>query len=191
MKARITILLAVVAIGTARVSAFEATGEVSFRTRVGFAGGAAYDQDRIVGPGVDLVRAEGGRWAGTIGGGHAQLWPTADGIAGDAIVSDLPSGKITLHFERSNKGTAVRGLYFNAMAHLEIGAKTISGRVGDCSVDLTRKAPGLFEGAVGCVSRGSTMPSVTKGILRLGRDAAKLDAPMPQLALALLAVLPR
>lgn len=171
--------------------AFEPTGEVTFRTRGGMAQGAAFDTQRIAGPGIDLSRVEGGAWSGMVEGGHAQLWPTKDGIAGDAVVSDLPSGKITLHIERSKDGTSVRGLYFSAMVHLEIGEKTISGRIGNCSIDLARRAPGVFEGDVGCAARNQTFPSVSKGSLMLGRGAASADAPMPQLALSLLAVLPR
>jgi hypothetical protein len=171
--------------------AFEPTGEVTFRTRGGMGQGAAFDAQRIAGPGIDLARVEGGAWSGMIEGGHAQLWPTKDGVAGDAVVSDLPSGKITLHIERSKDGTSIRGLYFSAMVHLEITEKTVSGRIGNCSVDLTRRAPGIFDGDVGCTLRNQTFPAVSKGSLMLARGAASADAPMPQLALSLLAVLPR
>lgn len=189
MKRAALALAAAAALFAPRALAFEPTGEVLFDARMGFHSTAAFDGERIVGPGVDLARADGG-WKGTIEGGEAQLWPTRDGVSGDALVSDLPSSKITLHIERTKNSTVVTGLYFAAMARLEIGAKNVSGRVGNCSVDLDRKAPGVYEGDVGCTRRGA-FPSVSRGTLRLVRGAADADAPMPQLALALLAVLPR
>jgi hypothetical protein len=173
-------------------AAFAPTGEVLFRTRSGMYAGVAYSGERIVGPGVDLSRVpDNGGWAGTIEGAHTQLWPTRDGLSGEAVVSDLPSAKITLHISRSKDGTEVRGLFFGAMAHLEIAPKEISGRMGDCSLELTRRAPGIYEGEVGCTPRGVSFPQLSKGTLRLLGDAAHPDAPMPQLALALMAVLPR
>ena len=126
---------------------------------------------------------------GIIDGGHAQLWPTKDGIAGDAMVAE--HGKISLHIERSKDSTDVRGLYFSAITRLKISAKEITGRIGNCSIELSRKTLGVFEGDIGCVNKNATFPSVSKGTLRLIRGAAELDAPMPQLALALLSVFPR
>ncbi|HEX9290793.1 MAG TPA: hypothetical protein VF904_14835 [Anaeromyxobacteraceae bacterium] len=161
--------------------AFDPSGELLFVARGAQSAGASYDADRLVGPTVNMSRREDGGWAGDLGGQNIDL-----------EVSDtrLSGANVDLHVDRSNDKTTVRGTYFGQRISLELSPRTVSGRVGACSLDLTRKRPGYYEGDLGCVTRGTAMPAVAKATLKLAGDAATARPPMPQFALALISVLP-
>jgi len=161
--------------------AFDPSGEILFVARGAPSAGASYDAERLVGATVNMARRDDGGWAGDLGGQSIDL-----------EVSDtrLTGANVDLHVDRSNDKTTVRGTYFGQRISLELGPRTVSGRVGACSLDLTRKRPGYYEGDLGCVARGVAMPTVAKATLKLAGDAAAMHPPMPQFALALISVLP-
>ncbi len=164
--------------------AFDPSGEVQFVASGTLSGGAgaAYDAERVVGPMANLTRRDDGGWVGDLAGQNIDLEVSDRKLAG---------ANVDIHLERSADKTTVRGLYFGKRISLELGPKTMSGRVGACSIDLERKAPGVFRGDVGCVDpRGGLMPQTAKATLKLTGDAASTYPPMPQFALALMAVLP-
>jgi hypothetical protein len=73
---------------------------------------------------------------------------------------------------------------------VSLDGKRMRGHYGVCSIDLARKRVGLYEGDIGCM-RGRSYPATGKASVELYGEAAKPDAPQPQLALALVSVLPR
>ena len=159
-------------------NAFEPIGEVQFAAG-GSGAGASFDADRLVGPAVNLTRREGGGWAGDLAGQNLSL-----ALKG----KKLTAPNVTIAFERNDKGNVrVQGLWYGNRFRIDLDEKKAHGRFGTCSLDLKRTAPGYYRGDVGCF-RGS-MPATARASLKLLGQAATGDA-LPQLALALLAVLP-
>jgi hypothetical protein len=168
-----------VAAGTG-AQAYEPTGEVSFNAG-GRGTGASFDEERIVGPAVNLSLMEGGAWSGDLLGNTVDLSVTPERITGS---------NVDLHVEKLAKGeTSVRGNLFGRRVTLETGRKGLQWRMGNCSLDLGRQKSGALQGGYGCVGGRSRLPSVTGASMRLTGRAGTPDAPYPQLVLALLAVL--
>jgi len=177
---------------------FQASGEIFFLSPGGTGTSAAFDDRRIVGPSVNLTRDEEGTWGGGLAGQDVLLAIAPDRITGAGV---------DLHVERKGDATSLRGIWFQRRVSLEFTPKNVTGRAGaTCSVDVERKAPGVYQGSVGCLVQqplrtqlfagGSISPPrqaqivATHATLRLAGDAASPSPPMPQFALALLAVLP-
>jgi hypothetical protein len=153
---------------------------VLFRISGGVATGASYDEERIVGPGVNLEQSEGGAWSGDIGGNTVELEVDKERLTGAGV---------SLVVKQEKDQLVVRGNLFSRRLWLEFGAKKVSGRVGDCSIDLKHKSPGLYTGNIGC-SRGTQTPQTARAELRLDGTATDAKPPLPQFALALVSVLP-
>lgn len=173
-------VLAALAAAPHAALAFEPTGELSFNAGGLAGGGASFDQERVVGPSVNVSRQETGGWAGDLSGSNMELAVSPTRLSGAGV---------SLALEQRPNALKVEGLFFGQRVRLELDAKKFSGRYGRCSFDLTRKAPGIYRGDVGCLRTGS-FPSTARVVFRLSGQAADETPPMPQLALALLAVLP-
>ncbi len=164
--------------------AFEATGELSFHAQGTVGAGAAFDEDRVVGPNVDVARRDDGFWVGELLGLNVSLSVASDRISGP---------NVDLHVvKEKNEVVAIRGSFFGRRVYLEFGPKTLSGRMGACSVDLARKIPGTYAGDVGCTSTNprDIFPLTARATLRLSGQAAEKAPPQPQFALALMAIIP-
>ena len=161
--------------------ALDPTGEVVFRPRGSMAATASFDDERVVGPIVNMTRVADEEWAGDVNGFDVALH-VADG--------HIDGVSLTLVYARAGERVSVEGLVNGIRVRISLDAKGARGRYGDCSIDMKRKRAGLYEGDVGCL-RGGSFPVTAKASLELFGLAATADAPQPQLALALLAVLPR
>jgi hypothetical protein len=169
-------LLFLVAAGA---QAYEPTGEVSFNAG-GRGTGASFDEERIVGPNVNLSLMDGGAWSGDLLGNAVDLSVAPDRITGP---------NVDLHVEMAKGETSVRGNLFGRRVTLETGQKGVQWRMGNCSLDLGRQKSGALQGGFGCVGGGARFPTVTGARMHLIGRAGARDAPYPQLVLALMAVL--
>jgi hypothetical protein len=161
-------------------AAYDPTGELTFRVRGSVGTGASFDAERLVGPTVNLTRQEGGGWAGDIAGQNVRLEVTDRRVSG---------ANVDLHLAAEGRKRMVRGNFFGQRLWLEYTGKKLSGRVGDCSLSLSQRRAGLLEGDIGCLERAGSLPRTAHAILQLAGDAAQPDPPMPQFALALVALL--
>ncbi|HET9554570.1 MAG TPA: hypothetical protein VFP50_16515 [Anaeromyxobacteraceae bacterium] len=160
--------------------AFEPTGELTFNAGGLSAGGAAFDGERVVGPSVNVSRQESGGWAGDLSGANMELAVSASRLSGAGV---------SLALEQRPNALKVEGLFFGQRVRLALDEKKFVGRYGRCSFELTRKAPGIYRGDLGCMRTGS-FPSTARVVFRLTGQAADATPPLPQMILALLAVLP-
>jgi hypothetical protein len=129
---------------------------------------------------VNLTRREGGGWAGDIAGQNVSLEVSDRRVSG---------ANVDLHLVAEAGKRTVRGNFFGQRLWLEYSGKKLSGRFGDCSLSLQQRRAGVLEGDVGCIERAGTLPRTAHAILQLAGDAARPEPPMPQFALALLALL--
>jgi hypothetical protein len=159
---------------------YQPTGEILFRVAGGISSGTSYDEARIIGPSVNLEESEGGTWIGDIAGNAVDLEVTGERVTGAGV---------DLYVKQDKKQLVIRGSVFNRRLWLEISPKKLSGRAGDCSLDLRQKTPGRYEGNIGC-SRGTQIPQTGRAEVRLDGTAAEAKPPLPQFALALVSVLP-
>lgn len=160
---------------------FQATGEVFFDAQ-GSGTSVAFSDFRMVGPRVNMTRADDGSWRGNLGDREMIVKVQPGRITGDGV--DLYVVK-----KGGQPATvSVQGMYFQRQVWFTMKPGEIQGTTdgGSCSFDLTpAKAPGYWTGGVGCGG------SLRVGTLQLAGTAADIGAPpMPQLVLALLAVLP-
>jgi hypothetical protein len=158
---------------------YQPTGEINFRAG-GIATGASYDEARVIGPSVNMQESEGGSWIGDIGGGNVDLEISDDKVNGVGV---------DLHVKQEKNRVTIRGNVFNRRVSMEVDDKKVSGRAGECSIDLQRQSPGLFVGNIGC-SRGTQTPQIARAEMRFTGTAAEKNPPHPQFALALVSVLP-
>lgn len=158
----------------------QTAGEVVFRISGGISTGASYDGERVLGPVVNLEEGEGGGWVGDIGGNPVDLEVSDERVTGAGV---------DLFVKREKSQLVIRGSLFNRRLWLEVGAKKVSGRAGDCSIDLKWKSPGLYVGNIGC-SRGTQTPQTARAELRFAGTAVDPTPPLPQFALAIVSVLP-
>jgi hypothetical protein len=158
---------------------FEPTGELRMNGVIGF-NSVSFDQDRIVGPIVNLTRRDDGSWGGDLGGQDLDLQPVEAG---------LRAPNVTLKFKSKDGRTKIEGLYFGQRVRIELDAKKLSGRFGACSMTLKRKGPPVYHGDLGCLRPGDRLPIAGRVSLEVIGEAASNTPPLPQFALALLAVL--
>lgn len=166
--------------GAAQSVSFQATGEVFFLGWDSIGSGASYSDDRVVGPNVNLTRREDGGWAGDLLGQNVDLTVTP---------TRLSAPNLDIHLERKGDELTVRGNLFGRHFNLEKTPKSVSGRSGNCSFDLSRRQPGVMRGGVGCTDPRSIFPATATGMLKLAGNAAEREPSLPQLALALIAVM--
>jgi len=160
---------------------FEPTGELQFYGWGPAGSGASFDGKRLVGSTVNLTRRDDGTWAGDLVGQNMNLKISQERITG---------ANVNLHFTQKGGRTGVEGLFFGARVRLELDGKRFRGRFGACSLDLRRKARAFFHGDVGCQRANADFPASGKASLKLIGEAAEERPPLPQFALALLAILP-
>jgi hypothetical protein len=167
--------------GEARPRTFQATGEVFFDAQ-GSGTSVAFDDFRMVGPRVNMTRADDGTWRGNVGDREMILKIQPGRITGDGV--DL----YVVYKPGSLPAVSIQGMYFQRQVWFSMKAGEIQGTTdgGRCSFDLSPgRTAGSWTGGVGCVG------NVRTGTLQLTVTAANLaQPPMPQLVLALVAVLP-
>ena len=127
-----------------------------------------FDDWVVSGPNVKIGRRPDGIWTGTLLGRPVTLSPSMGGIAGSGV---------DLSIERHGTGTWITGTCFEAQVRFEVSGSRVKGNAGANVFDLPALGPGQF--------------GAQAGLLTLSGSAARNDAAMPQVALALLAVLLR
>jgi hypothetical protein len=130
--------------------------------------GAAFDDWVVNGPDWKVVRRVDGTWAGTFMGRPVTLAPTLGTISGSGI---------DLVVERHGAGTWITGTVFDAPVKFEVSISRVKGFAGGNAFDLARQGPGQYDSQA--------------GMLTLRGAAGTNAAPMPQVALALVAALVR
>jgi hypothetical protein len=161
---------------------FQATGTVMFHPSGGGASGASFDQDRVVGPGVNMSLDEGGTWSGNLGDADVVLTVSPQKLFGAGM---------SVALSRKDDSLSVEGLAFGQRVRLELDGKKLHGRYGACSFDLKRRSRDVLTGSVGCFrGRRGTSPVTAQATLQLAGDAAEPAPPLPQMVLALLSALP-
>ncbi|MGA8892916.1 MAG: hypothetical protein WB493_15240 [Anaeromyxobacteraceae bacterium] len=167
--------------GETRPRDFQPTGEVFFDAQ-GSGTSVAFSDFRMVGPRVNMTRADDGSWRGNVGDREMILKVQPGRITGDGV--DLYVVKKV----GATTTVSVQGMYFQRQVWFTFKAGEIQGTTdgGRCSFDLNPgQAPGYWTGGVGCGG------SMRMGTLQLTGTAANLaEPPLPQLVLALVAVLP-
>jgi hypothetical protein len=156
---------------------FQATGEL--RSSVG--NSAAFDGWRVVGPQINLTRNADGSWNGTAG-------PAMTAFHLHTRLGEVHGTKVAITVSKGSDGSfVVGGLFFDERYTIRLSTKTLTGSVrgGRCAFELKRVSPELYAGDVACGREVSQMSVEFRG------GAARVEDPiLPQLALALLAVLP-
>jgi hypothetical protein len=167
-------------------SAFEATGEIRFRVSGGITSGASFSSSRVVGPVVNMTRREDGTWAGDLLGENLDLH--AEDARADRNEQKMAGSGFTLVQRPVKDGVEIEGQYKGLRFRVEVKAKRVKGRFGNCSLDLDRKGT-VYRGDLGCLIQGAALPETGRAVLELMGDAQD-RAPFPQLGIALMAVLP-
>jgi len=169
------------ATGETRPRDFKASGEVFFDAQSSGTS-VAFSDFRMVGPRVNMTRADDGSWRGNVGDREMIVKVQPGRITGDGI--DL----YVVKKPGNVPAISVQGMYFQRQVWFTLKAAEIQGTTdgGSCSFDLNPgPAPGSWIGGVGCGGNLRT------GTLQLTGTAANLgEPPMPQLVFALIAVLP-
>lgn len=145
--------------GARGTSGFQPTGEV-LSTR---GTSVAFNDDRILGPEINLTRRPDGTWAGTINDTLVDIRVRDGGLHG--IHMDL-------HWEPIAGGFKAQGLIGERIVRVQLDEKWLEVQNGRASASLWRTGPGSFED--------------TRGAMRLEGGAQELQ--MPQTVLALLVV---
>jgi hypothetical protein len=127
---------------------------------------ATFDDWLVSGPGVKIGRRPDGIWAGTLLGKPVTLSPSLGNLSGTGV---------DLAIDWHGTGTWVTGTCLGAPVRFEISGTRVKGNAGANVFDLVALGPGQF--------------GTQAGLLTLSGSAARTDAAMPQMALALLAVL--
>jgi hypothetical protein len=176
-------LVALAAVPTfAEDQPYEPTGEIRFVAYGALSSGASWSAERVVGPAVNMTRREDGGWAGDLLGHDLSLNLDKDRLSGP---------NVNLLFSQKGGKIAIEGLYYNQRVRISMDGKKLQGRMGECSYDLARTKSGtVFRGDVGCMRLGQSVPAAGKAGIELFGEAASPNPPLPQLALALVAILP-
>jgi hypothetical protein len=162
---------------TPRTTAFASTGEL----RASYGKSAAFDAWHVRGPNVNLTRAEDGSWDGTGG-------PEMTGLHLEVKPGSVRGAGVSLSIEKmADAFVEVGGLFYQDRYFIRVSSQRITGstRGGRCSFDLKRVSPNRFDGDMACGME------ITRIGLELFGDAARGEDPvLPQLAIALVAVMP-
>jgi hypothetical protein len=166
----------------AQEAPFEATGEIRFLAYGASSSGASWSADRVVGPAVNMTRREDGGWAGDLLGRDLSL-----NLEGNR----LTGSNVNLLISQKGSRIDVEGLFYNQRVRISLDGKKLQGRMGDCSYDFARTRGGTaYRGDVGCMRQGQRIPAAGKAGIELYGEATSANPPLPQLALALVAILP-
>ncbi len=174
----------------------DAGGEMVFLPQGTIGTGATFDDGRVLGPTVNMAVTAEGVWGGDVRG-HSFVLQVSEGrLTGAAFEVAVEQEGDTLH---------LAGIVDGRRVNVRLSPRRLQGTTdgGVCSFDLALVAPGSYRGFLACPAppshfmrprvsgMGGRFPQVTSTTFRLLGDAAQLDRPaLPQLALALLAVLP-
>ncbi|HEY6106091.1 MAG TPA: hypothetical protein VIV59_08925 [Anaeromyxobacteraceae bacterium] len=161
-----------------------AGGEVLFLPTGSVGTSAAFDVRRVVGPNVNMATTPEGTWGGDLRGHNLVL---------EITEGRLSAAAFEIAVEREGDAMRLGGLVADRRVSLRLSPRRFQGSIdgGVCSFDLPREAPGLYRGFVSCSVRGQRTAVITSAALKLSGDAVRLDPPvLPQMALAVLAVLP-
>jgi hypothetical protein len=156
---------------------FVATGEV--RSSIGKS--VAWDEWRIVGPRVNLTRSPDGSWDGMAG-------PDMAGFHLEVKPGRLSGPGVSLSVEKMADGfVEVGGLFFQDRYWIRVSPEKLHGSThsGACSFEFKRVTPNLFSGDLAC---GMQITRVT--IELFGSAARTTDPLLPQMAIAVVAVMP-
>ena len=171
--------------GTAGEVVFVASGSVTLPW--GSVGsGATFSDHAVTGQSVNMATTPEGTWGGDLRGGNLHL---------DISEGRIGATALELRVDRQGDTLHLSGIFGGRRVNVELSPRRLHGTLdgGTCSFDLASQAPGRYHGLVSCPPpRGQRLPDVTTASFNLVGDAARLDQPaLPQMALALLAVLPR
>jgi opacity protein-like surface antigen len=166
----------------AQETPFEPTGEVRLLGYGSVGTGASFDDTRVVGPNVNLTRREDGTWGGDLAGQNVDLHFQGE--------NRLMGPNVNITYSTRDGTTLVEGLFYGRRVRVEMGKKKLQGRLGACSLDLSRRNVQTFFGDVGCSNPQRGLGTAGKATLTLLGVAASANPPLPQLALALFALLP-
>jgi hypothetical protein len=160
-------------------SAFKPIGQVSSNAAAGKS--ASFDNRRVVGPNIDLVRNAQGNWIGSAGAmEHDFVLAVKPG--------EMKGAGVNVSILKQPDGTIyIGGMFFQQRYEVEYGPTKLKGNVhnGQCGIDLKPMGPGLYGGQVGCGMNVSDL------YIRFEGEAMKFDdILLPQTVLALLATLP-
>lgn len=162
-----------------------ATGEVIFVVSGSIGAGASFSDHSVTGPSVNMATTPEGVWGGDLRGLNFLL---------DISEGRIGAAALELQVNREGDALDLDGIFGGRRVRVQLSPRRLHGFVdgGACSFDLAGQAPGTYHGIVSCPPRrGEHLPAVSTASLRLTGDAARLDQPvLPQMALALLAVLP-
>jgi hypothetical protein len=172
----------------------EAGGEVIFLPQGSVGTGATFDPRHVMGPTVSMALTPEGVWGGDLRGRNVVL---------EISEGRLRGAGFDVSVERDGDALHLAGLVGDRRVNVQISSKRFQGTLGitGCSFDLPAATQGSYQGFLSCpvprtpgvstAASGQRLPVVTSASLRLAGNAARLDPPvLPQLALALLAVLP-
>jgi hypothetical protein len=129
---------------------------------------ATFDDWLVSGPDLRIARRPDGMWSGTLFGRPVTLSTSLGQISGSGV---------DLAVERNGAATRIFGTVFDAPVKVEVTVSRVRGAAGGNAFDLARNGPGQYDSPA--------------GLLSLRGAAATNAAPMPQVALALLAALLR
>ncbi len=153
---------------------FEATGRILVRGPIQ-GPSASFDDNRVIGPTINVSRRPDGTWAGWIRGRAVNL---------DVKEGEISGASLTLNVQELPEGIEVRGLWVGGVAR----SQEISIRVTPTEFYARQpyiKSPIYLEGAgPGLYGKGAYANSV-----ELEGAAALSHPPEPQFALALIAAL--
>lgn len=148
--------------------------------------GATFSDHAVTGQNVNMATTPEGVWGGDLRGHNLHLELSEGRIGGVAL---------ELRVDREGDTLRLSGIFGGRRVNLELSPRRLHGTLdgATCSFDLNSEGPGQYRGLVSCPpARGQRLPDVTTATFHLVGDAARLDQPvLPQMALALLAVLPR
>ncbi len=148
--------------------------------------GATFSDHAVTGQNVNMAITPEGVWGGDLRGHNLHL-----------ELSEGRMGAVALELRVDREGDTLRlsGIFGGRRVNVELSPRRLHGTLdgATCSFDLNSEAPGQYRGLMSCPpSRGQRLPEVTTATFHLAGDAARLDQPvLPQMALGLLAVLPR
>jgi hypothetical protein len=145
-------------------AAFSAKGQLLWKDLTGASASrrASFDDWRIEGPTLSLVRAGAGTWTGRIRGRDVVVATRPGKVAG---------GDVDLTVEQDDKGAViVDGRWAGRPVHFVLATDRIRGAIGNQSIDMSDMGSGMFNSY--------------QGLLQIGGPAD-----MPQIVLALLDVL--
>jgi hypothetical protein len=162
----------------------EVTGGVTFASG-GVSSAAAYGPWHVKGPGLELTYAGDGTWRGTWDGAPATFTATQGLLRG-------PRGTL-VQIDDKDGALLVHGYWGGRGVELAVSPRGMKARTepGSCTLELSATGPGTLSGPTGCPGGpGRPATAATGTLLLQGESVLAPRVLLPQVALALLSVLP-